>query len=201
MCALTARAHTDPGTVARPRQMAMPELDRTQLLHTQNGVCASKGGASNGLQEQRREESEPECEHVHVVGSTNKDQGLDQRSVSELVCVVGANKHSDLCLKFGNLAHRVPKDDVEEVTCDRSSVLGNPFLMGRSGKDDSKRDAVCIAHAQLLNDIVAGASVVDVREVAAMHGVEVAKNHQCLNCDGVRSELNMLTQECWQVST
>ena len=70
-------------------------------------------------------------------------------------------------------------------------MLGNPFLMG---KDDSKRDAVCIAHAQLLNDIVAGASVVDVKEVAAMHGVEVAKGHQCLNCDGVRSELNMLTQ-------
>ena len=39
-----------------------------------------------------------------------------------------------------------------DVRVDRQSALGNPFPMGQDGHDESYRDAVCEACAELMAD-------------------------------------------------
>ena len=55
------------------------------------------------------------------------------------------------------------------VCVDRSTVLGNPFKMGSDGHDDSLRDAVCDAYA----DLLAAPSGADPTAIGNLHGVAV----------------------------
>ena len=112
----------------------------------------------------------------------------------------GAKRHSDEHVDgdgerggmvIGNLAQGA-REVMEEVRCDRKGKLGNPFLMGESGKEEAKREAVCNAHAQWLHAIVAGNSEVVMETIAKEHGVEVARSHQSMSGEEVREELELL---------
>ena len=41
----------------------------------------------------------------------------------------------------------------QDVRCDRQSILGNPFPMGRGGKDETMRDVCADAHAEYLEAV------------------------------------------------
>ena len=45
--------------------------------------------------------------------------------------------------------------DYQDVRCDRQSILGNPFPMGRGGRDESMRDVCVDAHAEYLEAVMA----------------------------------------------
>ena len=45
--------------------------------------------------------------------------------------------------------------DYQDVRCDRQSILGNPFPMGRGGRDESMRDVCADAHAEYLEAVLA----------------------------------------------
>lgn len=57
-----------------------------------------------------------------------------------------------------------------DVRVDRSTPLGNPFVMGRNGKDETQRGAVCDAFAYL---VVGDAEGTSVAEIGRRFGVEV----------------------------
>jgi len=60
----------------------------------------------------------------------------------------------------------------EDVRCDRRTVLGNPFRMGRGGSEESLRETAIAAHAQYLDRIMADADV-DVGSIASLAGTPV----------------------------
>ena len=41
----------------------------------------------------------------------------------------------------------------QDVRCDRQSILGNPFPMGRGGRDERMRDVCADAHAEYLKAV------------------------------------------------
>ena len=41
----------------------------------------------------------------------------------------------------------------QDVRCDRQSILGNPFPMGRGGRDERMRDVCADAHAEYLEAV------------------------------------------------
>ena len=45
--------------------------------------------------------------------------------------------------------------DYQDVRCDRQSILGNPFPMGRGGRDESMRDVCVEAHSEYLEAVLA----------------------------------------------
>jgi hypothetical protein len=79
----------------------------------------------------------------NVREESNKDQGYGQRKGCELLGGVSAGERIYVGIIFGNYMNKWSRDGVEEVRCDRRSVLGNPFLMGVDGRDDRERDNVC----------------------------------------------------------
>lgn len=66
-----------------------------------------------------------------------------------------------------------------EVRVDRQSVLGNPFPMGKDGRDERLRDAVCDAFAELLGapgertaaEAAVAAATADEQTIARRHGL------------------------------
>ena len=54
----------------------------------------------------------------------------------------------------GNLRCGGGNSDYQDVRCDRQSILGNPFPMGRGGRDESMRDACVDAHTEYLEAVL-----------------------------------------------
>ena len=42
----------------------------------------------------------------------------------------------------------------QDVRCDRQSILGNPFPMGRGGRDETMRDVCTDAHAEYFEAVL-----------------------------------------------
>mmetsp|Transcript_14702 Transcript_14702/g.43139 ORF Transcript_14702/g.43139 Transcript_14702/m.43139 type:complete len:185 (+) Transcript_14702:3-557(+) len=71
----------------------------------------------------------------------------------------------------GKLARGRPIAE-SDVVINRTSHLGNPFLMGPDGRQESLREAVCEAFAELIEaERASGGQPVDVDAIASRHGV------------------------------
>merc|ERR1711964_263478 len=84
--------------------------------------------------------------------------------------------------------------------CDRESVLGNPFMMGDDGKDESLRDAVCDAYAELLVAVQtwegAPSAPLPVEEMSLRHGVPLAQKRKMVSVQEFQEALQDLASRC-----
>lgn len=91
-------------------------------------------------------------------------------------------------VSVANLRHKSPSK-IGDVYADRSSPIGNPFVMGPGGKDERYRHAACDAFKKLLEDPINA----DVKKIANDYGVPFDHRHDLPGSAALRvKEINRL---------